>query len=112
MCIDLYHSSLLSFIEILIKVTPLQQIAPITSINLITWGEFGEISPTDLKSVAKLPIHHIYINDDFTMSKGEWVEIIEISIISQSSLMTLTRLRLVGLFLIYFIKFSIKFTSE
>ena len=60
MCIDLYHSSLLSFIEISIKVTPLQQIVPIMSINLITWGEFGEILPTNLKSVAKLLIHYIY----------------------------------------------------
>ena len=33
----------------------------------------------------------------FTMSKVEWVEISEISIISSSSLMTLTRLILAGL---------------
>ena len=96
MCIDLYHSSLLSFIKISIKVTPLQQIVPITSINLITWGEFSEILPTDLKSAANC-LYTIYMNDDFTMSKGEWVEIIEISIISRSSLATLTRLILVGL---------------
>ena len=69
MCIDLYHSSLLSFIEILIKVTPLQQIAPITSINLITWGEFGEISPTDLKSAANC-LYTIYVNDDFYYGQG------------------------------------------
>ena len=95
---------LLSFIEILIKVTPLQQVVLITSINLITWGEFGEILPTDLKSVANC-LYNIYMNDDYTMSKGEWVEIIEILIISQSCLMTLTRLILVGLLLIYFIEF-------
>ena len=111
MCIDLYHSSLLSFIKISIKVTPLQQIVPITSINLITWGEFGEILPTNLKSAANC-LYTIYMNDDFTMSKGEWVEIIKISIISQSSLVTLTRLILVGLLLIYFIEFLIKFTSQ
>ena len=111
MCIDLYHSSLLSFIEISIKVTQLQQIVPITSINLITWGEFGEIMPTNLKSAVNC-LYTIYMNDDFTMSKGEWVEIIEISIISQPSLTTLTRLILVGLLLIYFIEFSIKFTSQ
>ena len=111
MCIDLYHSSLLSFIEILIKVTPLQQFVPIMSINLITWGEFGEISPTDLKSVGNC-LYTIYMNDDFTMCEGEWVEIIEILVISQSSLATLTRLILVGLLLIYVIEFSIKFTSQ
>ena len=64
-----------------------------------------------LKSVANC-LYTIYMNDDFTMSKGEWVEIIEISIISRSSLGTLTRLILVGLLLIYFIEFSIKFTSQ
>ena len=46
------------------------------------------------------------------MSMVEWMEIIEISIISQSSLVTLTRLILVGLLLIYFIKISIKSTSQ
>ena len=49
---------------------------------------------------------------NFNMSTVEWVEIIEISIISQSSLMTLTRLILVGLLLIYFIEISIKSTSQ
>ena len=34
---------------------------------------------------------------DFCMSTGGWMEIIEISIISQSSLMTLTRLMVVRL---------------
>ena len=47
-----------------------------------------------------------------TISKVEWVEIIEILIISRSSLVTLTRLILVGLLLIYFIKISIKSTSQ
>ena len=81
------------------------------SINLITGVEFGEISPTDFEKCSKLPIPYI-LNGDFTMSKVEWVEINEIWIISQSSLMTLTRLILVGLLLIYFIEFSIKFTSQ
>ena len=77
-----------------------------------------------LKSVAKMLVHNIfegiYQNFDlflakcgnFTMSKVEWVEIIKISIISQSSLVTLTRLILVGLLLIYFIRISIKSTSQ
>ena len=39
----------------------------------------------------------MYVNGDFSMSTGGWMEIIEISIISQSSLMTLTRLMVVGL---------------
>ena len=59
-CIDLYHSGLLSFIEILIKVTPLQQIVPIMSINLITWGEFGEISPNDFEKCSELPIYYVF----------------------------------------------------
>ena len=48
----------------------------------------------------------------FNMSTVEWMEIIEILIISQSSLVTLTRLIVVGLLLIYFIKISIKSTSQ
>ena len=95
-CIDLYHSSLLSFIEISIKFTPLQQIVPITSINLITWGEFGKISPNDLKSAVNC-LYTMYLNGDFNMTMVGWMEIIKISIISRSSLMTLTRLTLVGL---------------
>ena len=59
-CIDLYHSGLLSFIEITIKVTPLQQIVPITSINLIALGEFGEILPNDFEKCSKLPIHYMF----------------------------------------------------
>ena len=39
----------------------------------------------------------MYVNGDFSMIMGGWMEIIEISIISRSSLMTLTRLILVGL---------------
>ena len=59
-CIDLYHSRLLSFIEISIKVTLLQQIVPIMSINLIAWGEFGEISPNDFEKCSKLTIHYVF----------------------------------------------------
>ena len=110
-CIDLYHSSLLSFIEISIKVTQMQQIVPITSLNLITWVEFVKILPTNLKHAANC-LYTICLNGDFTMGKVEWVEIIESLIISQSSLITLTRLILVGLLLIYFIGLSIKFTSQ
>ena len=46
------------------------------------------------------------------MSKVQWVEIIEISIISRSTLVTLTKLILVGLLLIYFIEILIKSTSQ
>ena len=39
----------------------------------------------------------MYLKGDHNMIMVEWMEIIKISIISQSSLMTLTRLILVGL---------------
>ena len=39
----------------------------------------------------------MYVNGDFGMNMGGWMEIIEISIISGASLMTLTRLMLVWL---------------
>ena len=71
---------------------------------------FGEISPNDFEKCSKnvctqYIFEGIYQNfnlflakcGNFTMSKVEWVEIIEISIISQSNLATLTRLILVGL---------------
>ena len=48
----------------------------------------------------------------FTMSKVGWVEIIEISLISSSSLKTLTRLIPADYFLIYFIEILIKSTSQ
>ena len=84
---------------------------------------FGEICQMTLKSVAKMLVHNIFEGiyrnfdlflakcSDFTMSEVEWVEIIKILIISQSSLVTLTRLIPVGLLLIYFIEISIKSTS-
>ena len=62
-----------------------------------------------LKSVANMIAHNIFEGiyrnfdlflancDNFTMSTVKWVEISKISIISSSSLMTLTRLILVGL---------------
>ena len=81
MCIDLYHSGVLSFIKILIKVTPLQQIVPIMSINLITLGEFGKILPNDLKSAVNCP-YTMCLNGDSSMSMVGWMEIIEILIIS------------------------------
>ena len=59
-----------------------------------------------LKSAGNC-LYTMYLNGDRTMIMVGWMEIIEISIISQSSLMTLTRLMLVGLLLIYFIEFSI-----
>ena len=39
----------------------------------------------------------MYVNGDFSMITGGWMEIIKILIISQASLMTLTRLMLVWL---------------
>ena len=60
MCIGLYHRRLLSFIEILIKVTQLLQNVPITSINLITLVEFGEILPNDFEKCSKLPVHYVF----------------------------------------------------
>ena len=68
-------------------------------------GEFGKILPNDLKNAVNC-LYTMYVNGDFSMSTGGWMEIIEISIISQSSLTTLTRLMVVGLLLIYFIKFD------
>ena len=59
-------------------------------------GEFGKISPNDLKSAVKC-LYTMYVNGDFSMSTVGWMEIIKILIISQSSLTTLTRLMLVGL---------------
>ena len=108
-CIDLYHSRLLLFIEISIKVTQLQQNVPIMSRNLITFGRIWQNFANFAKSVANMIVHNTfegrYQNFDlflakygnFTMSMVEWVEISEILIISSSSLMTLTRLILVGL---------------
>ena len=59
-------------------------------------GEFGKISPNDLQSVVNC-LYTMYVNGDFTMVTGGWMEIIEILIISRSSLMTSTRLILVWL---------------
>ena len=68
-------------------------------------GEFGKTLPNDLKSAVNC-LYTMYVNGDFSMSMGGWMEIIKISIISQSSLMTLTRWMVVGLLLNYFIKFD------
>ena len=65
-----------------------------------------------LKEYIKISLYSWPNVVTFTMSKVEWVEIIEISIISPSCLMTLTRLILAGLLLIYFIEISIKSTSQ
>ena len=103
--IDLYHSRLLLFIEISIKAPPLQHNVPILMQNLIT---FGEILPNDFKNVDTAFYTACFegINQNFdlflakcsnfTISKVLWVEIIELLIISLSSLVTLTRLILVG----------------
>ena len=92
-CIDLYHSSLLSFIEISIKVPHCSRLyLYIYKLD----GEFGEISPNDLKNAVNC-LYTMYVSGDFSMNMGGWMELIKISIISRSSLMTLTRLILVGL---------------
>ena len=53
-CIDLYHSRLLLFIEILIKVTQLQQNVPIMSQKLDNFlVGFGEILPNDFEKCSK-----------------------------------------------------------
>ena len=59
-CIDLYHSRLLLFIEILIKVNPLQPVVPITLINLVSFREFGKILPNDFGKCSKLSIHYVF----------------------------------------------------
>ena len=70
------------------------------------------IVPNILKEYIKISIYSWPNVATFNMSMVEWVEIIKISIISQSSLVTLTRLILVGLLLIYFIEILIKSTSQ
>ena len=110
MCIDLYHSRLLLFIKISIKITQLQQNVPIMLRNLITFGRIWQnfvkwlwkvyqtaCTQYVLKEYIKISIYSWPNMVAFTMSKIEWVEISEISIISSSSLMTLTRLILAGL---------------
>ena len=59
-------------------------------------GEFGEISPNDLQNAVNC-LYTMYVNGNFSMITGGWMEIIEISILSRASLMTLTRLMLVWL---------------
>ena len=93
MCIDLYHNGSLSFIKILIKVLHCKRL------YLYVYkldGEFGKILPNDLKNAVNC-LYTMYVNVNFSMNTGEWMVIIKISIISQASLMTLTRLILVGL---------------
>ena len=109
-CIDLYHSRLLSFIEILIKAYPTAAKCTYYVEKLDNfWWNCAKFHQMTWKSVANMIVHNIfegiYQNFDlfltkygnFTMSKVEWVEISEISIISSSSLTTLSRLILVGL---------------
>ena len=40
-------------------------------------GEFGEISPNDLKNAVNC-LYTMYVNGDFSMNMGGWMEIIEI----------------------------------
>ena len=78
MCIDLYHSGSLSFIEISIKVPHCSRLyLYIYKLD----GEFGEILPNDLKSAVNC-LYTMYVNGDFSMSTVRWMEIIKILIIS------------------------------
>ena len=96
-CIDLYHSRLLSFIEISIKAYPTAAKCTYYVKKLDNfWWNLVKFHQMTWKSAANC-LYTICLNGNFTMSKVEWVEISEISIISSSSLMTLTRLILVGL---------------
>ena len=65
-----------------------------TSINLM--GNLAKFHQMTLKNAVNC-LYTMYVNGDFSMNAGGWMEIIEISIISWSSLMTLTRLILVWL---------------
>ena len=64
-----------------------------------------------LKSAVNC-LYTMYLNGDHNMIMVGWMEIIEILIISQSSLMTLTRLILVGLLFDQLYQILIKFTSQ
>ena len=44
-------------------------------------GEFGEILPNDLQNAVNC-LYTMYVNGDFSMITGGWMEIIKISIIS------------------------------
>ena len=44
-------------------------------------GEFGKISPNDFKNTVKC-LYTMYVDGDFGISVGGWIEIIEISITS------------------------------
>ena len=109
-CIDLYHSRLLSFIKISIKAYPTAVKCTYYVRKLDNfWWNLVKFCQMTWKSVANTIVHNIFEGiyqnfnlflakyGNFTMSKVEWVEISEISLISSSSLMTLTRLILVGL---------------
>ena len=75
MCIDLSHSGLLSFIEISLHCSRLYLY--VYKLD----GEFGKISPNDLKTAVNF-LYTMYVNGDFSMNMGGWMEITEISIIS------------------------------
>ena len=95
-CINLYHSRLLSFIKISIKAyaTAAKCTYYVKKLDNFWWN-LVKFCQMTWKSAANW--YTICLNGNFTMSKVEWVEISEISIISSSSLTTLTRLILVGL---------------
>ena len=78
MCLDLSHSGLLSFIEISIKVTHCSRL------YLYVYkldGEFGKILPNNLKNAVNC-LYTMYVNGDFSVNAGGWMEIIKILIIS------------------------------
>ena len=93
-CIDLYHSRLLSFIEILIKAYPTAAKCTYYVEKLDNfWWNLVKFCQMTWKSAANY-LYTICLNGNFTMSKVEWVETSEISIISPSSLMTFDQINI------------------
>ena len=80
MCTDLYHSRLLLFIEISIKVPQLQQNVPIMMRNLITFGRIGKISPNDFyKSVANC-LYTIFLKEYIKISIYSWPNVVALQL--------------------------------
>ena len=84
-CIALYHSRLLSFFD---KSYPTAAGCTYYVNKLDNlWENLAKFCQMTLKSAANC-LYTICLNGSFNMSTVEWVKIIEISIISQSRLMT------------------------
>ena len=75
MCIDLYHSGLLSFIEILIKATPLAADCTYYVYKLDNLGaKLAKFHQLTLKSAVNC-LYTMCLNGDFSMSMVGWMEI-------------------------------------